>query len=1307
MLDESERALLALLPAFLLRQAAEGVALEHWERRFPAAVLMADISGFTPLAETLARSGRRGVEELSALLDKHFSRMMDLVHAYGGDVVQFGGDAITALFDLAAGESLSTAVLAAAACGLAIQRHIAATGALRTSQGDFPLQVRIGVGAGPALMAVVGSRPAGLRYLLAGPARQGAVRAQRLAHPGEVVLNRTAHHSVQHRVAAVATRWGYALVITCPEPPPAAPRPAAPPLSPASWAELAAFLAPALGQRIRASGRAFLGEHRHAVVLFVGFRGLDFERDPAVADKVRAYVTAMQEVMARYDAYLAEIEIADKGSLLLVLLGVPSAHEDDEERAVLCALAMQARVRQPDLAGVAGQRVGVSAGPLFVGGIGGKDRWTYAVVGDEVNLASRLMEQAEWGQVVVSSRVRLRAGERGRFVPLGEVALKGKARPVPAFVVAGLRERSTMLAERALLYRGETVGREAEVAWMRAVGQRAAGGQAQVLVIEGEAGMGKSRLAADLARWWLDHGYQGYSGDCFSYTMGTPYQPWSELLHALLDLPPEQPAGARLQRAEGFLSRIDPAAAARLPLLADLLGLPAADNAVTRSLEGAERKRALFHLVLEILRHVACTVPLLLLLEDIHWSDMPSLELLEHVVRNMAGFPVLVVLPHRPLGEPPPAPYRRLSGLPCSQRLVLDALPAASSQALALARLGLAPGACLPARMQALLTPAQGNPFFVEEILNTLHDAGVQVVPRDGGCAVLGDLDAVEIPATVQALVQSRLDRLEEGLQLTLKVAAVVGRTVPYATLRAIHPLGPGELDAHLAALERVDLLRLERLAAGPTFFFKHVITQQVAYESLLFAQRQALHEALGQHLEAAHAHDLDEVVDLLAHHYAMGGNRPKAFAYLIRAGERATRAYTHQEALGYYRRARAWLEEGNLAQRWDLLCRLERALNAMGQREEQRWALEEMEALAQQLGGGQRLAVVRWRQGTLLSQTGQPEEGIRVLREAAAVAEHAGDLSTAGQCAIDISRAYWLLCRVDQSQGALAQARHLFQQAGDRAREAAVFNMLGNISLAMLARYEQALEMFRQEGQICRQLGDEHGESTSSLNQAIALISLGQARDALERIAPVLSFYERSGNPRFVGVALFAMGHALLRLGRWADALTAAHRSIAMLEECEERNFLIEGEGLAGRILLEQGHVHRSLEHFERACALAQAGGQEVDWAHYRSWEALVLLQLGRAEEALVGSAEAIAILERQSHRVDNAQYMLWHHFQIVRARHGPAVARPYLERAYGVVQEIAAEILDPELRRSFLEHIAVNRKIVGAWQDAQATSS
>jgi len=945
--------------------------------------------------------------------------------------------------------------------------------------------------------------------------------------------------------------------------------------------------------------------------------------------------------------------------------------------------------------------MGISAGPVFVGSLGDEGRWTYTVLGDEVNVAARLMEQAGWGQVVVSGRVCKRVGERGRFTPLGLVAVKGKQELLPAFLCTGVHERPAALTAHALVGPGEIVGRQSELARLEEIARRSMAGQVQVLVLEGEAGVGKSRLLGELARRWLEWGGQGYRGDCYAYAHQTPYHPWSEILRAVIGLRTGEPADVQWQQILAYMQRVRPDLVERLPLLADLLGLPAEENALTRHLQGAERKRALFDLVLELIRYLARAGPLLLILEDAHWSDESSLELVEHLALRLEGLPVLVALAQRPPEEPLPG-YLRLRRSPRCAALVLEPLPPDTSAALARRRLGIPADVPLPAALQSLLERAQGNPLFVEEILNTLEDAGVRVVLQEEECLLLGNLAAVEIPETVQALVRARLDRLEEASQLVLKVAAVVGSSVPYSALRAIYPVevSEAELESSLADLERLGLLYE---AGGPerTVLFRHFLIQEVAYESLLFAQRRALHGALGRHLEGRYAGDLEPVVDLLAYHYHRAGERDKALTYLLQAGDRAARAYNNHEALACYLQAQGWLAgETPPEQRWEVLLRLEQVLDALGQREEQRQAQQELEGLALALADPRRLAEVRCRQGALLVHSGHPQEGTAILRQAGDLAQQVGDPALAGRCLVTISRACWLRGDAAGSLQALEEARALFREAGSQEGEAVVLSQQGNIYLALNSQYERCLEAFCQVREIYRSRGDPLGEMRASVNVAIALLLLGESEQALEMVRPAAVFYERSGDLVMRGTCWLVTGHALMNLEDWDAAREAARRALALLEAAQEHNFLIEGEGLCGRILLQQGRPEEALAHFRRAVALAEAGGQVLDAVRYRSYEALALLRLGRSEEALEISMAGLSLLEEQGGRMDDLQVIYWHHFLIWQQVKGAEASLPYLERAYAAVQEMAGEISDPSLRRSFLERLPWNRQIVAAWE-------
>ncbi|MBN1484692.1 MAG: AAA family ATPase [Chloroflexia bacterium] len=1296
MKDRVERACLAYLPEYLLRQAAKG-PLPGWQQRFAAVVLIVDISGFTPLAEALAQAGRQGAEELSSLLNQHFSQIIELCRLYGGDTAQFSGDAMTALFMPldSEGKQLEPAGRRALACAQSIQQYVGQTAVLHTTQGTFPLQVRIGLGAGETVTAVLGSVETGLLHLLAGPSRAAAVEALLRARPGEIVLDRQVQALLPAEVPLQPLPGGCARAPAGdPAPPPASAAAAETLVPPERRPELAAFLPPVLLRRIQTAGRAFVGEHRRVVILFVGFQGPDLQ----AGRQLQSYVAAVQAIVQRYDGRLNDVEVGDKGSLLLILFGAPNAHEDDGERALHCALDLQERIRPADL-GVASQRIGISSGLVFVGPLGSVERWTYTAIGDEMNLASRLMEGATWGQIVVSARLQHAVSGRGQFRPLGRTVIKGKLEAVPTFELQAMERdnRAPLVWEQ--LYQDEMVGREQEWAQIQKLAQQALAGKGQVILLEGEAGVGKSRLAGKVARWWAGRGGQLYSADSLSYTMGSPYHPFQQLLATMFELAPDRPAQERVQHLKAALSFMPGDLSVRLPLLADILGLPIPDNPFTEHLQGPERKRNLSGLILDIVRHQAGVAPTLLLFEDIHWMDGPSLELLLYIARNIASHPVLVLPIHRPLDKPQPAPYRQLAGLPHSQSLRLHALSPAGSQALARLRLDLPAHVRLPPELLKLLERAQGNPFFIEEILNTLQDAGIRLLPQNGSCIVQGDLEHLQVPQTVQGVVQARLDQLDEGSQLTLKVASVIGRTVPYSQLQGIYPLevDEAELSSQLAALERVDLLLLEQ-PQERIFFFKHIITREVAYESLLFSQRRALHQALARYLEDVHVDELDQVTDLLAHHYHLGGNGEKAWVYLMRAGNRAARAFSNREALEYYRQARAWLPQDNAEAHWDYLQRLERVLQQLGRHEEQERVLQEMAWLAQ--GDEQRQAYVLYHQGHMLLDWGQYCDSLSRLEEAVVLAERCGDDSLAGRCWNTICRAYWLQYDIERMHESLQRARQCFQRGRDPQGEATALGTLGTIYLSIETQYERALQIYRQLVEHYKALRRPRDEAVQRINVCIALLALGAAEETIETVQPARTFFERSGDTFMLGMVHFVLGHAHLRRHKEGPALEAARRSVALLREVQNRNFIIEAEGLFGRVLLASGQPGPALEHFRQASELASSAGQKVDAFHYRSFEALALLQLGRAQDALEISQEVVSFLQTYGQRVDDIPQLYHHHFHIVRQVQGLQAARPYLQRAHELLQEMAAEIQDPGLRRSFVQGNPWNQQIVHDWQ-------
>ncbi len=490
---------------------ARGQALPE---RTNGAALFADLSGFSPLTETLTRTlgPRRGAEELAQQLNLVYDALIAQVDRYGGSVIGFAGDAITCWFDervggLAETGDLSLACLRAVACALAMQQAMQPLSTVSVpGEEAVTLAVKVAIASGPARRFLVGDPAIQVNDALAGKTLARMAAAEHLAARGEVVLDRPTLERLNAEWVTI-TEWRsdpntcepFAVVAHCHRP--VAPA-AWPPLDSVALSEeqLRAWVLPAVYERLQTGAGEFLTELRPAVALFMRFGGIDYDEDEAAGAKLDAYIRWVQQVVARYDGALLQLTIGDKGSYLYVAFGAPITHEDDPRRAVCAALEL--RTPPADLSFIHPLQIGISQGTMRAGAYGGRTRRTYGALGDEVNLAARLMQHAGPGEVLVSRRVQkaLTAGsERFDFEPRVPVQLKGRVEPVPVFAVTlASPQRAIRLQEPG--YALPMVGRSAELERVEQKIAQVLQGKGQVIGITAEAGMGKSRLVAEIIR---------------------------------------------------------------------------------------------------------------------------------------------------------------------------------------------------------------------------------------------------------------------------------------------------------------------------------------------------------------------------------------------------------------------------------------------------------------------------------------------------------------------------------------------------------------------------------------------------------------------------------------------------------------------------------------------------------------------------------------------------------------------------------------------------------------------------------------
>ncbi|MCA9980849.1 MAG: AAA family ATPase, partial [Anaerolineales bacterium] len=695
------------------------------------------------------------------------------------------------------------------------------------------------------------------------------------------------------------------------------------------------WLLPPVYERLQSGQAGYLAELRPAAPLFLRFSGIDYDGDDQAGDKLDRYIRWVQSVLARYEGYILQLTIGDKGSYLYTAFGAPLAHVDDDARAVGAGLELS----QPpeEFAFIDRVQIGISQGRMRAGAYGSDTRQTYGVLGEETNMAARLMGLAESGQVLVRRWVAETIARQYDMQNLGQMKVKGKEEPIQVFrVVARI---SPSLQRPTSLYTRPLVGRARELAFFQKWLDEATH-HGQVVRLEGGTGVGKSHLSAEMAEMGRQAGFQLALGSCQSMSRGVAYAPWRQIVRSLLDLEEPPSTGTRadalaerrqVTRLQQTVGKLNPAWLLRLPLLGDLLDLPIPDNATTLALDPKLRQESLLALITEMMQRWAATRPLLVVIDDVHWMDEASLALTRSLARAITDVPLLLLLVHRPIQRQDETILPELTELAHHQHLLLEELDAEAIAQLVRQQLE---GPVQATAVSLIQNKAQGNPFFAEELLDNLQESGAlqfsetegwglspetfnalreaDCLVRENGEWVVSEqavLSAVDlgVPDSIYGTVLSRIDRLPEGHKLTLKVASVIGRLFAVRLVHEAHPVQPElpVLNEQTTEMMSRDFIRLERSAPEgeeifAVYLFKHNTTQEVAYDTLLFAQRQQLHQAIGATIERLD----DTAVVEIAYHAYRGEDWARALVYQLKAGQHDQQLFANAEAIDHYRKA-------------------------------------------------------------------------------------------------------------------------------------------------------------------------------------------------------------------------------------------------------------------------------------------------------------------------------------------------------------------------------------------------------------------
>jgi class 3 adenylate cyclase/energy-coupling factor transporter ATP-binding protein EcfA2 len=646
-----------------------------------------------------------------------------------------------------------------------------------------------------------------------------------------------------------------------------------------------------LADKILALRPSIEGERKQVTVLFAdvkGFTSISEKLDPEeVQNLISECLGFFTEEIHRYEGTIAQF----LGDGVMALFGAPIAHEDAPQRALYAALAIRERLREYSAKltkhGIEfNMRIGLNTGLVVVGRIGDDLTMEYTAMGDTVNLASRMESTAQPGTIQVSeSTYRLTEGYFD-FKPLGEIEVKGKKKAVKAYQLVGAGRARTRLGVAEMRGLTPFVGRQKELDQLVECYGRAKSGQGQVVGIVGEPGVGKSRLLLQL-RSVLPHGEYSYlEGECLHYGEAMAYLPIVNALRTYFGIEEGELELLSQKKVKQRISQLDERLMAMLPPLQELLSLKVEDDKFLK-LEPQQKRVRIFEAIWSLIVRESQNRLVVLAMEDLHWIDKASEEFLTYLIARLGGAHLLLLLLYRPEYNNPWTSKTYYS------QIRVDELTLETSAEMVR---GILKGVeAAPDLTELILYRAAGNPLFMEEFTRTLLERGY-IQRKNGNYELTVKPSDIQVPETVQGIIAARMDRLEKDLKETIQIASVIGREFPFPILQTVTGMKE-KLEAYLLELQALEFIYERSIFPELEYIFKHALTQQVAYSSLLVKKRKEVHESIGRAIEALYPNRLDEFYDALAFHFKNGSSTDKAIYYLTKAAEKSFDRYAVEES--------------------------------------------------------------------------------------------------------------------------------------------------------------------------------------------------------------------------------------------------------------------------------------------------------------------------------------------------------------------------------------------------------------------------
>lgn len=902
------------------------------------------------------------------------------------------------------------------------------------------------------------------------------------------------------------------------------------------------------------------------------------------------------------------------GDGVMALFGAPVAHEDHAQRACYAALAIHKAIVEygekikNDTGVDFAMRIGLNSGPVIVGSIGDDLRMDYTAVGDTTNLAARMESTAKPGSVLVSDNTYKIVKSYFEFESTGKIDVKGKEEPQEAYELIKPSKVETRL--EASIAKGLTrfVGRKKSMPALLEVWDKAKSGEGQVVGIVGEAGVGKSRIMHELRNRLPQGGFSYLEGHCLQYGENIIYMPILDIVKSYFDIEEgDREFIIKKKILEKTFALGEEFSESSLPIFQDLLSLKVEDDEYLK-LEPQQKREKTFETIRDLFIRLSQNKPLVLVVEDLHWIDKTSEEFLNYLIEWIANTSIMLILLYR-------TEYRHQWGSKTYyNRIGVTQLGLESSTELVKAM--LEEGEVAPELRELILNRAAGNPLFMEELTHTLIENG-SIEKRDKQYVLNRNISDIQIPDTIQGIIAARMDRLEDNLKRTMQVASVIGRDFAFRILQTITGMRE-ELKSYLLNLQGLEFIYEKQLFPELEYIFKHALTQEVAYNSLLFKRRKEIHENIGKAIEQIYADRLEEFYEMLAYHYSRSESLDKACHYSRLSGEKAERNYSHWEAYGFYKNTIDLLNklpetDDNKKEKIEVLYLMRIPMVLLGYPEESLGMFQEGVSLSKELGDERHLARFNSSIGTYYLFKGDPQLGIKYSEDAFEDARKTQDIELMAFLGVVLALSYSSTGEyykiVDMAPGVI----DLIEKTG---RKSDFFSSSMNpytylccfcgFGMGHLGNFEDGKVYF--DKGLRNAYDINHLAMLGMAEQIYGLFFCvkGDVKHGIEHLQKSIKYYEEAEMAVMAALGLTGLGLAYSMLGDHEIGRRHAEKGLKMFRDTGVEMWLSLHHFWLGSIHLELGDLNKARSLMDEALRFSQKNNEKFS-------EAITWIGLGR----------------------------------------------------------------------------------------------